>query len=325
MTRRLFILGQDPPELARNEGVSLDELAAEFGEDLELMADLGWGVEDAREAVDLTMSADRLAKTIKRLRRDARCAPCEPPREHEPKEADGGRWKRFREVVDTCEELLDLLDHRGGGEAEIEAEGLVDPPNITILAAVERAARHERSDAVSTAAVIEHLGHPPEKAVTRPLRGRLDNLRDAGYLTRAARDGGESWLLTTEGREHLHKSHAAGEVGELPESPQHRAWRAARVLAAVRIGEFEGELGTVLEEASDLLNKHGRPHSSEWFALSERLSPVAWRLGSATHCLLEWVEPEDDFPDEDENPGPHPGRRTMSAWDQPTAELGGKP
>lgn len=75
MVRRLFILGQDPPALARSEGVSHDQLAREFGEDLELMADLGWEVDDDRKTVDLTMPADRLAKTIRRLRRDARRAP----------------------------------------------------------------------------------------------------------------------------------------------------------------------------------------------------------------------------------------------------------
>jgi hypothetical protein len=40
MVRRLFILGQDPPALARSEGVSHDQLAKEFGEDLELMGTL---------------------------------------------------------------------------------------------------------------------------------------------------------------------------------------------------------------------------------------------------------------------------------------------
>lgn len=34
MVRRLFILGQDPPELARVEGVGLDQLAVELGSDL---------------------------------------------------------------------------------------------------------------------------------------------------------------------------------------------------------------------------------------------------------------------------------------------------
>lgn len=49
MARRLFILGQDPPALARIEGVGLDELGEEFSEDLRLMMDVGFEVEDDRE------------------------------------------------------------------------------------------------------------------------------------------------------------------------------------------------------------------------------------------------------------------------------------
>lgn len=259
MVRRLFILGQDPPALARSEGVSHDQLAREFGEDLELMADLGWEVDDDRKTVDLTMSTDRLARTIRRLRRDARRAPCEGPREHDSDPADEDRWHRFRAAVDTCEELLDLIEspHRTEGEEGAPRKDLspttiaydlspVSPPDHVILAAVERAARHEHSDEVSTATVIEHLGFVPDRGVIEPLRHRLDNLRNDSNLTRAARDDGEGWTLTSEGRELLDKCYEAGEVGELPESPQHRSWREARVQAALRVEGFEEELGTLL-------------------------------------------------------------------------------
>jgi hypothetical protein len=121
----------------------------------------------------------------------------------------------------------------------------------------------------------------------------------------------------------LDRRYEAEEVGALPESPQHRAWRDARVKAALRIEEFIGQMGRILEEAGELLDQSHPPRSIEWFALSERLSPAAWRLGSATHCLYEWVEPEDDFPDVDEAPGPSPGRRTTSAWGLANNESGG--
>lgn len=335
MVRRLFILGQDPPELARCEGVSLDELAEEFGEDLQLMSDLGWEVEDDRKTVDLTMPAASLVKTIRRLRRNARRAPSEPPREREPR--DEGRWQRFREAVEVCDEVLDLLDspHRvhaeGANATECAATGAafelspVSPPAIIILAAVERAARHERSDEVATTTVVEHLGFEPTKETNRLLHSRLDDLRNAGSLTRAARDDGDSWVLTSEGREELDRRYEAEEVGELPEAPQHRAWREARVEAAVRLERFKDEMGTMLEEAMELLTQFRPPHSSEWIAMSQRLSPAAWRVGSATHCLYEWVEPDDDRPDVDEAPGPSPGRRAISAWDRPGAERGGVP
>jgi hypothetical protein len=335
MVRRLFILGQDPPELARSEGVSHDELAEEFGEDLRLMGDLGWEVEDDRKTVGLTMPATSLSKTIRRLRRDARRAPSEPPRESEPQDDDAGRWERFREAVEVCDEVLDLLDspHRVDGEEANATEcaatetsfelSPVSPPAIIILAAVERAARHERSDEVATATVVEHLGFEPTKRTNRLLHSRLDSLRNAGSLTRAARDSGDSWVLTSEGREELDRRYEAEEVGELPEAPQHRAWREARVEAAVRLEGFKDEMGTMLEEATALLNQPHPPRSAEWFAMSKRLSPAAWRVGSATHCLYEWIEPDDDHPDVDERPGPSPGRRAISAWDQTTSESGG--
>jgi len=200
----------------------------------------------------------------------------------------------------------------------------IEPPDIVILAVVERAARQERSDEVRTETVIEHLGLVPEKGVLGPLRHRLDNLRNEGNLTRAARDCSESWVLTSEGRKLLDESYAAEEVGELPESPQHRAWREARVQAALRIEGFEAEVDTLLEEARDLIQQPLRPHSSKWFALGQQLSVALWRLGSATHCFQEWIEPDDDVPDVDENPGPSPGRRVISAWDQPGNDQGGQ-
>ena len=61
LCRRLFILGQDPPELARREGVTLTKLAAEFGEDLRLMHDLGWEPERRDASVALTMPRRKAA------------------------------------------------------------------------------------------------------------------------------------------------------------------------------------------------------------------------------------------------------------------------
>lgn len=109
MLHRLLILGEDPLRLARVEGVTLEELSEEFGEDLRLMEDLGWVFESDRE-VELTMPPENLAKTLMRLRRDARRAPTEKRHEREPTEAGQERWERFRRAVETCEELLALLD-----------------------------------------------------------------------------------------------------------------------------------------------------------------------------------------------------------------------
>jgi hypothetical protein len=137
---------------------------------------------------------------------------------------------------------------------------------------------------VATATVVEHLEFEPTKKTNRLLHSRLDDLRNAGSLTRAARDDGDSWVLTPEGREELDRRYEAEEVGELPEAPQHRAWREARVEAAVRLERFKDEMGTMLEEANVLLEQAHPPRSSEWIAMSQRLSRAAWRVGSATRC-----------------------------------------
>jgi hypothetical protein len=96
------------------------------------------------------------------------------------------------------------------------------------------------------------------------------------------------------------------------------------VAAAMRLDGFKEEMKTMLEEATALLDQPHPPRSADWFAMSKRLSPGAWRVGSATHCIYEWVEPDDGFPDVDEAPGPSPGRRAISAWDR-TSESGGSP
>jgi hypothetical protein len=333
MCRRLFILGQDPPGLACKEGVSTDELAEEFSEDLRLMEDLGWEAERGSAAVELTMPADSLTRTLKRLRRDTRRAPHEEPHELEPKDSNPERWERFRQAVDVCEELLDLLDspHRQQNRGSVGApcplavagEGLkpyTPVPDGLIMAAIARGECHERSPEVWVLVVAEHLGFEPTAKTIAALHPRLEDLRRGGWLSRSEKQDREHWSLTAAGREELTKRREKGTVRELPESLQHRAWRKARMASALRIDGFKGDMGEALEAADDVLTRYGEPASAVWFSLAERLSAAAWRLGSANHCLYEWMEPEDGEPDVDEWPGPAPGRRTTSAWDQNDTE-----
>src|SRR5680860_512010 len=267
MCRRLFILGQDPPELARQEGISLDELATEFGEDLRLMQDLGWEVEGDGETVELTMPREGLVKTLRRLRRDARRAPpCEKRHQRESEESDAERWERFRPAVAICEELLGRLNspipdaekESSGAECPLATAGREPTPYASlpeghILAAIERAACHQRSDEVPVLVVVEHLGFEPTQDSTRQLRLRPERLHDSGWLTRAQREARETWGLTAVGREQLAKCREGGAVGDLPESPQHRAWRQARVKAALRIDGFRREMGELWGETDRLL------------------------------------------------------------------------
>jgi hypothetical protein len=193
MCRRLFILGQDPPGLARAEGIGTDQSADEFAEDLRLMEDIGWEPEEARGAVELIMSEADLARTIRRLRRDARRAPSEPRREQEPGETDEERWERFRAAVDVCEELLELLDspspatadgaascHKPAGDEDLRP--YTRPSGALVLAAVERAQRHRRGAEVQAPLVAEHLGFAPTPNTVRQLCPLFENLRrDGGW------------------------------------------------------------------------------------------------------------------------------------------------
>jgi hypothetical protein len=329
MCRRLFILGMEPIELARKEGVAVEEVAESFGEDLRLMNDLGWEFEGTSSSAELTMPADGLAKTVKRLRRDARRAPCESRHEREPDETDDERWRRFREGVEVCEALLQRLDSPPEPDDEPQPISGVSPEQAAqhelgpytpvtdgfALAAVERAVLHEQEDSALTSAVVAHLGFDWGPPTNQFLFPRLEELQHAGLLTNTPRRGGEPfWSLTTVGRERLDHDREAGEVGDLPESPQHRAWRHARVQAAVRIDQFRGEQTQALEAAYELTYRYQPSMSAEWFLVAERLRWTTWRMASAIYCLYEWPEPDDEFPDVDQNPGPRPGRRAISAW-----------
>jgi hypothetical protein len=89
---------------------------------------------------------------------------------------------------------------------------------------------------------------------------------------------------------------------DLPESPQHCQWRNARTLAAQEIERFRASMRDAVTEATALLSD--TPGSDAWFELAERLQRAGRRLGSATYCLHEWVEPDDDRADIDDHVSP---------------------
>ena len=150
----------------------------------------------------------------------------------------------------------------------------------------------------------------------------MEELRRAGLLTATERRGEPFWSLTAIGREELASAREEGGVGGLPEAPQHRAWRHARVEAAVRIEGFKEELTHAVEAADALINQYRPAMSAEWFELSERLRFTSWRLASAAYCLTEWPEPDDASQDRDENPGPDPGRRGRQGMEPTHREQG---
>ncbi len=208
------------------------------------------------------------------------------------------------------------------------------PADELVLAALERASRHaaETVDAVPVWSILDHLALAPRSAAARGIRARLGSLRAAGWLERSRRHGVITWELTSAGRCRLRQARLAGEDLQLPESPQHRAWRQARDAAAQEIERFRTSLQERLDEAQALLGAQAAPRSDAWFELADSLRQACRRLGSASHCLYEWVEPDDLHADLDEHLDPtddaleagerarrrarRAGRRNVRLWDE---------
>jgi hypothetical protein len=207
------------------------------------------------------------------------------------------------------------------------------PPDELVLAAVQRAARHQahRGPAVPTWAILDHLALRPRSAPARHVRSRLEALRAAGALECARRHGVPTWALTSAGRRRLRRAVGAGERPALPESPQHRAWHNARTAAAQELERFRRLLRERIEHAAALLDTDPPPHSDAWLELAEELQRGCRRLASASHCLYEWTEPDDARADLDEHVEPddrqlapaqrqlrrarRAGRRNILLWD----------
>jgi hypothetical protein len=170
-------------------------------------------------------------------------------------------------------------------------------PAELMLAAVERATRHDLHSGpdVGWGRVVEHLGFARSGWTTRRLRPQAEALEAAGLLERSNRQGFPHWGLTEEGRRRLQRARHAGNLGALPEAPQHRAWRKARALAAERMSEFCQSARDALEDAMRLLDADCDSHG--WHELSKRLRQEFDQLSSATFCLREWPEPDDAHAD----------------------------
>lgn len=175
-----------------------------------------------------------------------------------------------------------------------------------VLAAVDRAQRHDehgRED-VALAQIVAHLGFVRTGWTTRQLRPRLDALITNGLLVAGRRQGFDVWALTDAGRAHLESARAAGRVEDLPEAPQHRAWRHVRANAAEVVEPLRASARTGAEEALGLLDARQRVRSDAWLLLAARLGKVYRQLGLATHCLYEWPEPDDTRADIDDYKDP---------------------
>jgi hypothetical protein len=161
------------------------------------------------------------------------------------------------------------------------------PSKELVLAAIERAElhrmRHDDYDryrgkpdrpGVLLATIKEHLGLARGGWSTIRLRPTWDELQATGLIEQSRRSGMVAWKLTSTGQAHLDRARLTGDIGALPESPQHRHWREARATATTRIGEFGQKLQAVLGEAAGLLDAHDPADSETWHAIGQRLRPA---------------------------------------------------
>lgn len=213
-------------------------------------------------------------------------------------------------------------------------------PDLLVVAAIERAERHSTTGRVGIPvwAILEHLDLPRRSALARHVRTRLTELESTGVLTQTRRHSVPVWTLTPTGRGRLKRARRAGTLLELPESPQHRAWRAARTLAEHEIERFHAAVETDAEALGEFLDlKDTTTLSDVWLAMGERLYKSLRRLGSATYCLKEWAEPDDAHADIDDGTSPadsvldsaarrraiarRAGRRNARLWDEELAAV----
>lgn len=187
------------------------------------------------------------------------------------------------------------------------------PSTELVLTAIGRAERHRRSDGpgVLLADVKEHLALRHTGWTTRQMRPQLTELESHGLVKQIRRHGLNLWGLTPDGRQWIEA--IGGDIGPLPESPQHKKWREARAAARERIPEFRAGLHHALTEANALLETTPEADSDTWFERGASLNRACRTLASATHCLYEWPEPSDARADIDDSK--HRGRREIGRWD----------
>jgi hypothetical protein len=92
----------------------VERLGLEFGEDFELLKDIGWAKDDGRTEFEITMPPHDLMELLQRLQGEAGMVLggwAEEERE------DVESKERFRRGNDACEKVLADLDPRGGRRA----------------------------------------------------------------------------------------------------------------------------------------------------------------------------------------------------------------
>jgi DNA-binding PadR family transcriptional regulator len=164
-------------------------------------------------------------------------------------------------------------------------------PDGTVLAAVRRAQLHRenRQVGVSLPTIKQHLGLRHTGWTTQQLRPTLDELVAAGLLRYSWRHSRHWWAITPPGKRR------ASPFSVLPESPQHRKWREARILAEQERERIWTAALDAVEAAEDALTnaKNVKPTSETYLAIAKRVNATFSNMASVAYCLAEWAEPDD--------------------------------
>jgi hypothetical protein len=168
--------------------------------------------------------------------------------------------------------------------------------DLLVLAAIERAERHEQVEGVQWGHIPMHLGLVPKAATTVKLRPQVDALIADGLVMQSRRGGCKVWGLTAAGRARLVAARRAGETLSLPEAPQHREWRQARAKAAGEIEWLREQLQGALEQALSSLSGP-QADAAIWLDRGEHVRTRCAQLSVAYYCLHQWPEPDDSQPD----------------------------
>jgi hypothetical protein len=92
-------------------------LGLEFGEDFELLDNIGWDEDERRESFELTMPVHDLTELLKRLHDEAEQVLHGKGTEREAREDDRATEERYLRGLDACEELLVRIDEDEGHSA----------------------------------------------------------------------------------------------------------------------------------------------------------------------------------------------------------------
>jgi hypothetical protein len=88
-------------------------LGIEFGDDLRLLEDLGWGPSGPARDIQLTMPPEQLHRVFTRLRADAEALRQDEEREKAEIECEACHlWQRTTRVTEACDRVLSVVVRR---------------------------------------------------------------------------------------------------------------------------------------------------------------------------------------------------------------------